>query len=77
MSGLPNARLAVLRWTLAALLSHWRRKPLQFAALFVGLALATALWSGVQGLNAQARQSDSEAAALRGGAETLSFQTVN
>ena len=39
--------------TLAALLSHWRRHPLQLAALVVGLALATALWSGVQALNAE------------------------
>ncbi|MGF1660741.1 MAG: FtsX-like permease family protein [Rubrimonas sp.] len=67
-----NGRWQVLRWTLATLASHWRRKPLQFAALFVGLALATALWSGVQGLNAQARQSYAEAAALLGGAQTVS-----
>ncbi len=65
-------RLITLRWTLDALISHWRRKPLQFAALFVGLALATALWSGVQGLNAQARQNYAEASALLGGAETVS-----
>ncbi|TVQ56413.1 MAG: FtsX-like permease family protein, partial [Rhodobacteraceae bacterium] len=55
------------RWTLAALLSHWRRRPVQFAALFAGLALATALWTGVQGLNAQARESYDRAAAMLGG----------
>ena len=32
---------------LAALLSHWRRHPGQAATLVLGLALATALWTGV------------------------------
>jgi len=45
-----------------ALLSHWRRHPLQCAALGLGLALATALWTGVQAINAQARQSYAGAA---------------
>ncbi|OCP36212.1 FtsX-like permease family protein [Ensifer sp. LC163] len=50
-------------WTLAtALLSHWRRRPLQFGALLSGLALATALWSGVQAINAEARASYARAA---------------
>ncbi len=40
---------------LSALVSHWRRAPLQLAMLLAGLALATALWSGVQALNAEAR----------------------
>lgn len=53
--------------TLAALLSHWRRHLLQLAALVVGLALATALWSGVQALNAEARASYARAASLLGG----------
>ncbi|MGY6549628.1 MAG: ABC transporter permease [Roseinatronobacter sp.] len=43
------------RTALAALASHWRRAPWQLAMLLVGLALATALWSGVQALNAEAR----------------------
>ena len=42
-------------WTLAVLLSHWRRHPLQLATLLIGLISATALWSGVQALNQQAR----------------------
>lgn len=42
---------------LAALLSHWRRNPLQLFTLVVGLSLATALWSGVQAVNAEARAS--------------------
>jgi len=52
---------------LAALLSHWRRQPGQFAALILGLALATALWTGVQTINAEARSSYADAAAVLGG----------
>jgi putative ABC transport system permease protein len=51
---------------LAALWSHWRRNPLQLFTLVAGLALATALWSGVQALNAQARSSYDAAAAVLG-----------
>ncbi|WP_342670804.1 hypothetical protein [Rubellimicrobium mesophilum] len=47
---------------LAALLSHWRRHWLQLFTLVAGLALATALWSGVQAINAEARASYAEAA---------------
>ncbi|PTM90136.1 FtsX-like permease family protein [Mycoplana dimorpha] len=47
-----------------ALLSHWRYKPLQLATLIVGVALATALWSGVQAINAEARASYGRAAAV-------------
>jgi putative ABC transport system permease protein len=57
-------------WTLAVLLSHWRRHPLQLAALLIGLISATALWSGVQALNQQARESYDRAAAIFGGART-------
>ena len=42
-------------WMLAALLSHWARHRMQLATLLVGLIAATALWSGVQALNSQAR----------------------
>jgi putative ABC transport system permease protein len=60
-------------WTLAALLSHWRRRPANLATLVAGLAIATALWSGVQALNAQARMSyDAATKAISGGgARTL------
>ena len=51
---------------LAALWSFWRRNPLQLFTLVAGLALATALWSGVQALNAQARASYDAAAAVLG-----------
>lgn len=55
------------RLALYAFLSHWRRHPLQLAALLVGLAAATALWSGVQALNGEAKRSYAKASALAGG----------
>jgi putative ABC transport system permease protein len=59
-------------WVLHTLLSHWRRHPLQAACLLVGLWLATALWTGVQALNSQARDSYDRAANLfSGGAQTV------
>ena len=45
-----------------ALLAHWRRHPLQLLTLVLGLALATALWSGVQAINGEARASYDAAA---------------
>lgn len=48
------------------LVSHWRRHPGQFAMLALGLALATALWSGVQAINAEARAAYDRAAATLG-----------
>ena len=57
-------------WTLAVLLSHWRRHPMQLATLLIGLVSATALWSGVQALNQQARNSYDRAAATFGGTRT-------
>ncbi len=55
---------------LFALLSHWRSQPLQFAALLLGLAAATALWTGVQAINSEARKSyDRAAQALGQGTE--------
>lgn len=52
--------------TAAAFLSHWRRSPLQLFTLLAGLALATALWSGVQAINAEARASYAAAAGTLG-----------
>jgi putative ABC transport system permease protein len=46
-----------------ALVSHWRRNRLQLMTLVLGLAMATALWSGVQAINAEARASYDAAAA--------------
>lgn len=45
-----------------ALLSHWRRHPLQLVTLLAGLALACGLWSAVQAINAEARASYAAAA---------------
>ena len=60
-------------WTLAVLLSHWRRHPMQLATLLIGLISATALWSGVQALNQQARSSYDRAAATFGGTRTAAL----
>ncbi|MBP1291925.1 putative ABC transport system permease protein [Bradyrhizobium elkanii USDA 61] len=57
-------------WILAVLLSHWRRHPMQLATLLIGLISATALWSGVQALNQQARFAYDRAAATFGGSRT-------
>lgn len=53
----------------SALSSHWRRNPLQLVTLLAGLALATALWSGVQAINAEARASYDAAASTLGEAQ--------
>ncbi|MEL6977739.1 MAG: FtsX-like permease family protein [Pseudomonadota bacterium] len=53
--------------TIRAFAAHWRRHPLQLVALLIGLAAATALWSGVQALNAEAKRSYAKAVALAGG----------
>ncbi len=54
---------------LSALWGHWRRNPLQLFTLLAGLALATALWSGVQAINAEARASYDQAAETLGEAQ--------
>ncbi len=51
---------------ISAILAHWRRHPGQCATLVLGLALATALWSGVQAINAEARASYDQAAQVLG-----------
>ncbi|MEN9012689.1 MAG: hypothetical protein ABF241_11665, partial [Yoonia sp.] len=56
----------MIRATYAALWGHWWRNPLQLFTLLAGLALATALWSGVQAINAEARASYDAAAATLG-----------
>ena len=57
------------RAVLLALASHWRRRPLQLGTLLVGLMLATALWTGVQAVNAEARASYAEASDALGQSE--------
>jgi putative ABC transport system permease protein len=64
-----------LVWILVVLLSHWRRHPMQLATLLIGLMSATALWSGVQALNHQARVAYDRAAAVFGGARTAMLVT--
>lgn len=56
----------MIRACLSALLSHWRRNPIQLFAYLAGLALATALWSGVQAINTEARASYAAAASALG-----------
>jgi putative ABC transport system permease protein len=56
--------MRTLRITLLALLSHWRRHPLQFFSILTGLWLATALWTGVEALNSQARADYARASAM-------------
>ncbi|MEM8775554.1 MAG: FtsX-like permease family protein [Pseudomonadota bacterium] len=51
------------RTCFVALFSHWRRNPLQLITFLTGLAIATALWSGVQAINSEARASYDAAAA--------------
>lgn len=54
------------RAAFGALISHWRKHPIQLFSLLLGLALATALWSGVQAINAEARASYDRAAGILG-----------
>src|SRR5207237_6197379 len=70
-------RMRRMFWVLAVLLSHWRRHPMQLATLLIGLISATALWSGVQALNQQARLSYDRAAATFGGARTAMLVSRN
>ncbi|WP_254276035.1 FtsX-like permease family protein [Halomonas sp. 3H] len=49
---------------LSTLLSHYRRHPGQLVMLLLGLWVASALWSGVQAINASARDSYARAEAL-------------
>ncbi|TMV08496.1 ABC transporter permease [Ruegeria sediminis] len=46
-----------------ALASHWRLHKIQLGTLLIGIALATALWSAVQAINAEARASYARASA--------------
>ncbi|EPC00327.1 hypothetical protein L861_07465 [Litchfieldella anticariensis FP35 = DSM 16096] len=55
---------ASLRVAFLALFSHYRRHPGQLVMLLVGLWVASALWSGVQAINASARDSYARAEAM-------------
>ena len=65
--------MGMLRISLEALLSHWRRHPLQFFSILTGLWLATALWTGVQALNTQARADYARASAVLKGPADAKF----
>ncbi len=62
------------RAALSALMSHWLRNPVQLGMLLVGLALATALWSGVQALNAEARAAYASAEGLLADSGTATLE---
>jgi len=59
--------MSTLPIALQALLSHWRRHRLQCFSILTGLWLATALWTGVQALNSQARSDYARASAVVAG----------
>lgn len=63
-------------WTLLSLLSHWQRHPVQLISLLLGLWLATALWTGVQSLNHQARSHYDQAARLFNQQDTSYLQAA-
>lgn len=44
--------------------SYWFRKPWQLVALIIGLSIATAMWTGVQAINKEAKASYDTAASL-------------
>ncbi|MEM9576289.1 MAG: ABC transporter permease [Pseudomonadota bacterium] len=52
-----------------ALWSHWKRNPWQLITLLAGIAVSTALWSGVQAINAEARASYAAASDVLGAAD--------
>lgn len=67
--------MRVLVTALQALLSHWRRHPLQFFSVLTGLWLATSLLTGVLALNSQARDSYARASQLIGGEPQASLSS--
>ncbi len=54
----------MIKTTFLAVISHWRYRPIQLITLVTGIALATALWSGVQAINSEARASYARAASV-------------
>ncbi|POA30231.1 FtsX-like permease family protein [Pseudomonas sp. GW456-12-1-14-TSB6] len=69
--------MKVFRHAMMALLSHWRRHPVQFFSVLTGLWLATSLLTGVEALNSQARDSYARASQLIGGEPQASLSTPN
>ena len=58
--------MAPLRWTIAALFSHYWRHPWQALFLLSGLIAGVALWSAVQVINGHAKASYAQADSLLG-----------
>lgn len=52
----------MIRLVLSTFLSHWRIRPIQCFTLVMGIALATALWTGIQAINSEVRASYDKAA---------------
>ena len=69
--------MGVFTGALGALLSHWRRHPVQFFSVLTGLWLATSLLTGVLALNSQARDSYARASQLIGGEPQASLGTAS
>lgn len=63
--------------SLSAFLGHWRRQPMQLLALILGLAVATALWSGVEAVNSEAKASYNRAAGFLGGDKLARIERKN
>jgi putative ABC transport system permease protein len=72
-----SADVRVFGETLRALISHWRRHPVQFFSVLTGLWLATGLLTGVQALNSHARESYARASQLIGGEPQASLIAAN
>ena len=58
-------------------LKHWFRKPLQLFFLFLGISLATTLWSSIQLLNTQAKKSYENATLLISSNQNKIIKSVN
>ena len=68
-------RLALVHLPVSNFQQRTKRNPLQLFTVLAGLALATALWSGVQAINAEARASYRMAADMLGAADRAQITT--
>ena len=59
--------------SLFAIMSHWKRKPLQLLLIVLGLTSSTALWTGIQAINAEAKKSYAQATSIIESESTLSI----
>ena len=56
---------------------HWSRKPLQLIFLFLGVSLATTLWSSIQLLNSEAKKSYENAVTIISSNQSQLIVSVN